>query len=93
MVANRHATGRFAGHRDLAGIAAEVGDVVAHPAQRRLLVGQPVIAHLARRTQCRMRQEAERAETVVERDDDDVAPTGQPARVIHVAAAVDEAPP
>ena len=50
----------------LSGIAAEVGDVVAHPAQRRLLVGQAVVADVARRTQRRMGQEAERAEPVVD---------------------------
>ena len=60
--------------RDLAGIAAEVGDVVTHPAQRGLLVGQPVVADRAWRAERGMSKEPERAEPIVDRDDDDVAP-------------------
>ena len=67
VVAHRHAARGLARDGDLAGIAAEVGDVVAHPAQRRLLIGEAVVADVARRAERRMRQEAQRAEPVVER--------------------------
>ena len=53
-------------------VAAELADVVLHPAQRRLLVHQPVVAGRATRPrrQRRVGEEAERAEPVVDRDDD-----------------------
>ena len=93
VIAHRHAARGFAGDGHLPRIAAERGDVVADPSQRGLLVGQPVVAHRAGRTERRVGQETERTQPVVDRDDNDVAPGGQPARVINVAAAVDEASP
>ena len=91
VIAHRHAARGFAGDGDLLGVAAERGDVVADPAQRGLLVGQAVVADRAGRTERRVGQEAQRTQPVVDRDDDDVASGRQPARVIDVAAAVDEA--
>src|SRR5262249_58083465 len=72
--ADRERSRRLAEDRDVARIAAEGRDVVAHPAQRRDLIEQAVVARgavsrLAR--QLGMREEAEDAEPVVERDDDD----------------------
>ena len=81
MVADRHPPGRLPGDGDLARVAAERGDVVAHPAQRGLLIGQAVVA-LARRAQRRVREEPGGPEPVVDRDDDDVALGHQPARVV-----------
>src|SRR5262249_11998412 len=51
-------------------VAAEPADVLLHPAQRCLLVHQPVVAGRAAgvRRQGGVRQEAERAEPVVDRD-------------------------
>ena len=93
MIAHRHPARRLPCNRHLVRIAAECGDVVVHPAQCGLLVGQPVVADIARRAERRVREKSERAEPVVDRDDDDVAAARQPARVVDVAAAVDEAPP
>ena len=69
---HRHATGRLAGDRHVVRVAAEPGDVALDPAQRRLLVHQPVVAGRAARPRGErwMREEAERAEAVVDRDDD-----------------------
>ena len=61
-----------------------------HPSQRGLLIGQAVIADIARRAERRMREEAQRTQPVVDRHDDDVAAARQPAGVVDVAAAVDE---
>ena len=52
-------------------IAAESGDVLAHPAQCGLLIGQAVV-RLGAVGQRGMGQEAQRAEPVVDRDDDEV---------------------
>ena len=90
VIAHRHRTGGLTGDGHLVRVAAERRDVVAHPTQRRLLVRQTVVADGAGRPQRRMRQKAERTETVVERDDDDIAPVDEPARVVHAAVAVDE---
>ena len=70
---HRQAAGRLAGDRDVVRVAAELRDVALHPAQRRLLVHQAVVAGRAAgpRGERRVREEAERAEPVVDRDDDD----------------------
>ncbi len=64
--------GAVAHHRDIARIAAERGDVGAHPLKRLDLVHQGVIARcaVAFGGQGRMRQEAEYAEAILDRDDD-----------------------
>ena len=52
---------------------------------QRLLVGQAVVAELiAVFGQPRVREEAQRAEPVVDRDDDDVAAGHEPLRVVQV---------
>ena len=68
---HRQAAGRLARDGHVARVAAEPGDVALDPAQRRLLVHQPVVAGRAARPggQRRVREEAERAEPVVDRDD------------------------
>ena len=79
------APGGLAEHRHIPGVAAEPADVALHPAQRGLLVHQPVVAgRAARPGQGLVGQEAERAEPVVERDDDDAVPD-QPGGVVVVA--------
>ncbi len=93
VVAHRHRSGRLAGDGHLLRVAAEAGDVVVHPPQRRLLVGQAVVAGFAIAAQRRMGQEAQRSQPVVDRDDDDVAPRGEPAGVVDVGAAVEEPAP
>ena len=90
VVAHRHTACRLPRDRDLVRIASEAGDVVVHPSQRGLLVGQAVIADVARRAERRMREETQRTQPVVDRHDDDVAAARQPARVVDVTAAVDE---
>jgi hypothetical protein len=90
MVAYGHAARRLTRQRHLAGITAEVSDVVAHPAQRRLLIGEAVVSDVARRSERRMGQEAHRAQPVVDGYDDHVAPSRQPARVVDACTAADE---
>ena len=90
VIAHRHSAGGFAGDGDLLRVTAECGDVVTDPAQRGLLVGQAVVADRAGRTERRVSQETQRTQPVVDRDDHDVASGRQPARVVNVAAAVDE---
>ncbi len=93
VIAHRHAARRLTGDGDLLRVTAECGDIVADPAQRGLLVGQAVVADRAGRPEQRVSQEAQRAQPVVDRDDHDVASGRQPARVIDVAAAIDEPAP
>ena len=93
VVAHRHAARRFARDGDLVRVAAEVGDVVPDPAQRRLLVLQSVVADVAGRTERRMREEPERAEPVVDGDDDDVAARHQPAAVVDLPLPPVNEPP
>ena len=78
------------GDGHLVRVAAEVGDVVPDPAQRRLLVLQSVVADVAGRPERRMGQEPQRAEPIVDGDDDDVAPRDQPPAVVGLAAAAHE---
>ena len=77
MVADRHGPRRLTRDGHLARIAPEPGDVVVHPTQRRLLVCQAVVADVAGRAQSRVRQEAQRAQPIVDGDDDDVAAARQ----------------
>jgi hypothetical protein len=90
VVAHRYAARRFTRHRDLVGVTTEPGDIVTHPAQRRLLVGEAVVANVPRRAEGRMGQKAQRTESVVERDDDDVAPVRQLAGDVQAAATAGE---
>jgi hypothetical protein len=78
---------------DAAGIAAEAGDVALDPAQRGLLVHQAVVARRAARLggEGRVGQEAERAQPVVDGDDDH-ALAHQRRRVIVVALAGHQRP-
>ena len=92
MVADRHRPRRFTCNGHLVRITTEFRDVVADPAQRRLLVGEAVIADIIVGAQRRMREKAQRTKPVIESDDDDVAPGGQPSRVVDIATAVDEPP-
>ena len=68
-----HAAGRLSRDGDVARVAPERRDVGLYPAQRRLLVHQAVVAGRATgpRGERRVGQEAERAQPVVDRDDDD----------------------
>ena len=70
--------GRLAEDGDVAGVATERGDVVADPLERGDLVEQ---RHVARAGEPLVEMvevgEAERAEPVVDGDDDDVAATRQ----------------
>ena len=71
MGEHRQAAGRLTGDRHVERIAAELADVALHPTQRGLLIHQPVVARRTARPrrQRGMRQEPERAEAVVDRDD------------------------
>ncbi len=88
---------RLPGDRDLVRVTAEAGDVPVHPAQRRFLVEQPVIAVRGERraTQPRHVQEAEDAQPVVDGHHDDVIGPDDQRAVVLVpgpggqAAAVD----
>ena len=79
------------------GIAAERLDVVAHPLERRDLVEQAGVRGRARSADAPRSQEAERAEPVVDRDDDHVAAPRERCAVVdrlragadHEGAAVD----
>ena len=74
----------FAENGDVGWIAAERGDVVAHPAQRRDLVEQAVVAGDSCRgflAEFGMGEIAEHAEPVVYRNQDDAAP-GEGAPIV-----------
>ena len=76
---HRDAARRLAEDRHVAGVAAERGDVVAHPLQRRDLVAEAEVGverPLGRGVAGDV-GEPERAEPVVERDVDDVAGAGE----------------
>ncbi len=60
-------------------VAAEGADLGAHPAQRRLLVGQAEGAGAGKPA---VREEAEGTEAVVDGDDDHVAADGHAMRVV-----------
>jgi hypothetical protein len=87
-LSDAHPARRLAEDRDAPRIAAELRDVAPHPAQRRDLIEQPVVAGRALwrfRGERGVREEAERAEPVVERDDDG-ALLRQPAAVVPLLA-------
>ena len=67
------AAGRLAEDRDVARVAAERGDVVAHPLERGHLVEQPRVAAALGRVDPAEVQEAEGPESVVDRHDHHVA--------------------
>ena len=76
----------------VARVATEAADVLVHPAQRRLLVEQAVAAGAgALLAQLRQVQEAERAEAVVDGDEDGIGLADVLARVGVVAGAAGEA--
>ncbi len=73
--AHRERSRRLPEDRHVARIAAERGDVVAHPLERRDLIEHPVVARRAAARLARelgVREETERAEPVVDRDEHDV---------------------
>ena len=76
---HRDSTGRLAEDRDVAGVAPEGRDVVAHPLQRRDLVAdaQVGVERPLRRRVAGDVGESQRAETIVERDVDQVAGPGE----------------
>ncbi len=68
--------GRFAEDRHLGWIAAEGGDVVAHPSERRDLIEGPVIAGdavLRLRAQGGMGEVSDQTQAIVESDEDDAS--------------------
>jgi hypothetical protein len=69
--ADRDRAGGFAHHGDLARIAAERGDVVPHPAQRRDLIEQQAVARVMAGREVAEVEQARQAEPVVDRDGDD----------------------
>ncbi len=86
------AAARSSKRRHVARTAAERHDVVVHPADRRLLVQDAVVAgDLGRafRIQRRSGQEPEGAEPVVERDDDVALPGDDPAAAVGIRAAAE----
>ena len=70
------------------GIAAKAGNVVMHPAQRRLLIHQSEVAGIL--SDRGMREKAQSAEPVVETDPDDPGLLDDFRHVRLVRAAVDE---
>ncbi len=93
VVAHALAAGRLAEDRDIARVAAERLGVVPHPAQRRLLVLQAVIAAGPAGpfgVQRRQREEAERAEPVVDRHDHSVAGDGERPAVVDAPRSAGE---
>ena len=74
VVAHRVGAGALAKDRDVRGVATEGGDVLLHPAQRSDLVEEGVVAAEVEwrlGAERRMRQEAEGAEAIIERDQHD----------------------
>jgi hypothetical protein len=66
--------------RDVARVAAEPRDVLAHPAQRDALVGDAEVAGVG--PERRVGKKTEHAEAVVDRDGDDVSPLHQRIRAV-----------
>jgi hypothetical protein len=90
---NAETAGRFTEDRHVVGISAKGADVALHPAKCRLLVHQAVVARRPARglgRKCRMSEEAELAQPVVDGDDDDTS-RHQRAGVVCVALADHEA--
>src|SRR5690348_3505307 len=90
----RDPPGRLAANRDVAGIAAESGDIALDPFERGDLVHDGIVGERAGRLlgcQSGVREEAEPSEAVVETDECDTLPR-ELAAVIHRwrAAAIDE---
>src|SRR5262249_39072090 len=93
-------TRRLAAERDIVGVTAKGGNIALHPAERLLDVQDAIVAErMALIVQRRMREEAQEAQAVVQRDDYRGAPQGSPRRelapvvvvggAVHIAAAVD----
>ena len=77
-------------NRDVVLVAAKAGDVALHPSQHGLLVQSAVIGKImALRIQCGMREKAEKAEAIIDGDDDGVALRRQFAPIVAVACAVE----
>ena len=74
------AAGRQPEHRHLRGVAAERGDVLAHPLQRGDGIVQPEVRDVA--TDRARVEESERAEAVVRGDDHDVLLRREPGAVV-----------
>ena len=75
--ADVHGPRRLPRHGHFVRIAAERGDVLPHPLERRKLVHQPVIAGCVMRRFARqsgMRQESQRAQAIVDGDQHQAAP-------------------
>ena len=81
MQADRHRPGALAEQSHVVGVAAERADVPLDPAQARQLVVESGVARGARVVEA---EEAERADTVADRDDDDVVLGGQNLAVVDV---------
>src|SRR5215471_18028203 len=86
---------RLTKYRHVVGVPAKRPDVALHPSERRLLVKEAVVAGGAGRRlggEGRMGKEAELAEPVVDRDDDDIL-CHQVARIVAIALANNESSP
>src|SRR5580692_9068355 len=70
-----HAAGRFTEDGDVAGVAAELSDIIADPFQRRDLIKHPLVAARCNLAAGHLRktQVSQWSETVVDRHKDDVA--------------------
>ncbi len=94
---NRHSAGGLAADSDIVGIAAEGPDIAAHPLEGGDLVHDRVVGQRAARLfrrQCRVREESEASQPIVEADENNSIP-GEGAAVVDRgrAAAVHEASP
>ncbi|MEZ5766059.1 MAG: hypothetical protein R3D69_18700 [Xanthobacteraceae bacterium] len=83
---NLAAAARLAEDRDVAGVAAEFGDVVAHPGQRRNQIEHAGVRGFREFWQQLPEiQKAEQVQPVIDGDDHHVAATRQPCAVEHAA--------
>ena len=90
--ADAHRAGTLAEQRHVVRVAAEVADVLLHPLHAHQLVEQPRVARRARVVE---REEAERADAVADRHDDDVVGRRQDLAVVETQrrrSAVEPAP-
>ena len=92
MVAYRDGSGGLSSDGDLGRIATEGGDVVAHPSQSGLLVGESVVAAVSvSGLECGVSEETQGSQPVIDGDDDDIAAAGQPGGLVDVGTAVEKA--
>ena len=78
MAKSAHPSCRLTEYRDQLIVAPEAGNISPHPFEGKLLIHQPVVAtRMAFTVDCRMREESEQTESMIDRDDNHIAMLNQ----------------